>query len=163
MIKRTSKIAASVMAALFSVPASAHHAFSSEFDLKKPIHLTGVVTEVEFVNPHAWIHVAVKGENGKTDEWMIESGSPNRLSGRGITKLTLPVGTQVVSTGMRPRTGPSKAAVRNSHCLMAASCLFPGPAPNPENGRNSRLALFFAGHPTQPSLRNISTTSEVYK
>jgi hypothetical protein len=110
MIKRISKIAVSVMAALFSVPAWAHHAFSSEFDIKKPIHLTGVVTEVEFVNPHAWIHVAVKDENGKTDEWMIESGSPNRLSGRGITKLTLPVGTQVVVDGYAAKDGTLKGS-----------------------------------------------------
>ena len=105
------KIAAAVIgAAFFSIPAWAHHAFSSEFDLKKPIHLSGVLTEAEFINPHAWLHVAIKGEDGTTKEWVIEGASPNGLARRGITKLSIPVGTQVVIDGYAARDGSLKGS-----------------------------------------------------
>lgn len=71
-IDMKNRIAAAVIGAtFFSIPAWAHHAFSSEFDIRKPIHLSGVLTEAEFINPHAWLHVAVKGEDGAAEVWII--------------------------------------------------------------------------------------------
>ena len=67
-----------------------------------------MLTEAEFINPHAWLHVAVKGEDGTTKEWIIEAGSPNGLSRRGITKLS--VGTQVVIDGYAAKDGSLKGS-----------------------------------------------------
>ena len=60
-----------------SVPAATHHAFSAEFDATKPVKLQGTVTKVEWINPHAWIHMDVKTPDGKVEQWMIEGGTPN--------------------------------------------------------------------------------------
>ena len=96
-----------------AVPALAHHAFSSEFDVKKPIHFTGVITKVELVNPHAWFHVDVTGPDGKVTSWMIEAGTPNVLLRRGFTKNSIPVGTQVVVDGFQAKDGSSKGSGRD--------------------------------------------------
>src|SRR5262245_20348670 len=86
-----------VAAALLSVPASmqAHHAFSAAFDENRPINLQGTVTKVELVNPHAWIWIDVKGTDGKMVNWGIEGGPPTNLFRNGITKTSLPVGTEI--------------------------------------------------------------------
>ena len=110
LIMKNKLAAAIAAAALSSIPAWAHHAFSSEFDIRKPIHLAGVLTEAEFVNPHAWLHVAVKRQDGNTDEWLIEAGSPNGLLRRGITKLSLGAGTQVVIDGYAAKDGTLKGS-----------------------------------------------------
>src|SRR2546428_61881 len=66
----------------------AHHSFSAEFDLKKPIHFTGTLTKVEWVNPHTWLHVDVKAPDGQVTSWMLEAGTPNVLFRRGLTKAS---------------------------------------------------------------------------
>ena len=96
-----------------AVPALAHHAFSSEFDVKKPIHFTGVITKVELVNPHAWFHIEVMGPDGKVTSWMIEAGTPNVLLRRGFTKNSVPVGTQVVVDGFQAKDGSFKGSGRD--------------------------------------------------
>ena len=98
---------------LAAVPALAHHAFSSEFDVKKPIHFTGVITKVELVNPHAWFHIDVTGPDGKVTSWMIEAGTPNVLLRRGFTKNSVRVGTQVVVDGFQAKDGSSKGSGRD--------------------------------------------------
>ena len=81
-------------------PVSAHHAFAAEFDAKKPVKLRGTVTKMEWINPHAWIHIDVKKEDGSgVDEWMIEAGTPNTLLRRGFTKDSLKVGTEILVDG----------------------------------------------------------------
>jgi hypothetical protein len=94
---------------LAAAPAWAHHAFAAEFDAKKPVHLEGVVTQVELINPHTWIHVDVKAPDGKVTSWMIEAGSPNVLLRRGFNKNTVPKGTQVVVDGYQSKDGSMRA------------------------------------------------------
>src|SRR5260370_17312824 len=90
---------------LTSMSAWAHHAFAAEFDVKRPVHFTGVVTKLELVNPHAWIHIDVKGPDGQVASWMIEAGTPNVLLRRGFTKTSLALGTEVVVDGFQPKAG----------------------------------------------------------
>ena len=94
-------------------PLQAHHAFAAEFDAKKPVHLVGVVSKVELINPHAWIHVDVKDADGKVTTWMVEAGSPNVLLRRGFTKTTVAPGTPVVVDGYQSKDGSMRANGRD--------------------------------------------------
>jgi hypothetical protein len=109
------KIAAIVGAGavVSAVPAWAHHAFAAEFDAKKPVHLEGVVSKVELINPHSWIHVDVKNPDGTTVSWMVEAGSPNVLLRRGFTKATIAPGTPVVVEGYQSKDGSMRANGRD--------------------------------------------------
>ena len=80
--------------ALAAAPAWAHHAFAAEFDVSKPLVLKGTVTKMEWINPHAWIHMDVKNADGTVTSWMIEAGAPNGLLRRGFNKSSLPPGTE---------------------------------------------------------------------
>jgi hypothetical protein len=86
-----------------AAPMMAHHAFGGEFDSTRPVVLKGPITRVEWVNPHAWIHVEVTRPDGKKEEWMVEGGSPNSLLRRGVTKEALAVGTVIVVDGYQAR------------------------------------------------------------
>jgi len=104
-------VAAAVL--ILAAPAWAHHAFAAEFDAKKPVHLEGVVSKVELINPHAWIHVDVKEPDGKVTTWMVEAGSPNVLLRRGFTKTTVAKGTPVVVDGYQSKDGSKRANGRD--------------------------------------------------
>jgi hypothetical protein len=106
-------LASAIALLVCGVPALAHHAFSAEFDAKKPIHLEGVVTKVELINPHAWIHLDVQGPDGKVSSWMIEAGSPNVLLRRGFTKNTVAPGTRVVVDGYQAKDSSLRANGRD--------------------------------------------------
>jgi hypothetical protein len=93
-----------------SLPAFAHHAFGSEFDSNRPVLLKGKIVKVEWVNPHAWIHMEVVNPDGTKDVWMIEGGSPNSLLRRGVTKESLKVGTEIVVDGYQTRDYTLKRA-----------------------------------------------------
>jgi len=82
---------------------SAHHAFGGEFDANRPVLLKGKVVKMEWTNPHAWIHIEVTKPDGSKEVWMVEGGSPNSLLRRGVTKESLPVGTEVVVDGYQAR------------------------------------------------------------
>jgi hypothetical protein len=88
---------------------SAHHAFSAEFDANRPVNLRGTVTKTEWVNPHSWIHIEVKGTDGKAETWAIECGAPNSLMRRGLNKNSIPVGTQLVIDGFQAKDGSTTA------------------------------------------------------
>ena len=92
---------------------SGHHSFAAEFDVNKPIQLRGAVVKVEWINPHTWIHVDVKGADGTTERWMIEGGTPNTLLRRGITRGSLPAGTEIVVDGYRAKSGQHRANGRD--------------------------------------------------
>ena len=96
-----------------AVPLRAHHAFAAEFDAQKPIKLEGTVAKVEWINPHAWIHIDVKRPDGKVEEWMIEGGTPNTLFRRGVTKNSLPIGTVIVVDGYQAKDGTLKGNGRD--------------------------------------------------
>jgi hypothetical protein len=104
---------AAVSLTLAAAPLYAHHAFSSEFDADKPLQLAGTVSKMEWVNPHAWIHIEVKTPDGKVEEWMIEGGTPNTLMRRGVSRDTLKIGTEVKVTGYQAKDGSTRAYGRD--------------------------------------------------
>jgi len=99
-----------VAAGLLLVPAptAAHHAFSAAFDEKKPLNLQGTVTKVELINPHSWLWIDVKDPDGKVTNWGIEGGPPTNLFRNGITKTSLPVGTEIKVFAYQAKSGESK-------------------------------------------------------
>jgi len=94
-------------------PAPAHHAFAAEFDAEKPIVLRGVVTVMEWVNPHSWIHIDVKGPDSAVVNWMIEGGSPNALLRLGFTKNALLPGMEIVVDDYQAKDASNKAVGRS--------------------------------------------------
>ena len=112
---RVSQILAFTVTAFLLATAvvSAHHSFAAEFDANKPITLRGTVAKVEWINPHTWIHIDVKDADGKIERWMVEGGTPNTLLRRGLTRTSLPEGTEIVVDGYRARNGSNRANGRD--------------------------------------------------
>jgi hypothetical protein len=102
-------LAAAGLILLAAAPARAHHAFGAEFDADKPIKFKGTVTKMEWINPHAWLHIDVKSEDGTVTSWMIEAAAPNSLLRRGWNKNSLPPGTEILVEGFQAKDGSNRA------------------------------------------------------
>lgn len=98
-----------LMLTLASLPASAHHAFSAEFDIERPVTVVGTVTMMEWINPHAWIHLDVEEDDGSVQAWEIELGPPNSLIRRGWTRDSVQPGIQVQVEGYQAVDGARRA------------------------------------------------------
>ncbi len=101
---RTDRIIASLVAIvavglLTAATVRAHHAFAAEFDSNRPVKLRGTIAKVEWINPHAWIHIDVMNEEGQVERWMLELGGPGPLTRRGIGKGYLKPGTEISAEG----------------------------------------------------------------
>jgi len=117
-------------------PVKAHHAFGSEFDANSPVLLKGKIAKIEWVNPHTWIHIEIKKDDGAKEIWMVEGGSPNTLLRRGANKNTFPEGTEVVVDGYQARDHNEKRANARNVTFPDGRKLFLGMtgtgAPDPE-------------------------------
>jgi len=133
---RTTFAAAIAGAAIIvaAAPTLAHHAFSAEFDISKPLKLQGTLRKWEMINPHSWFHVDVKMPDGTVVPWLIEGGSPNQLIRLGVTKNTLKMGTEFIIEGYQARDGTNKAVGRNFQFADGRTLFLGGSAPGAAGG-----------------------------
>jgi hypothetical protein len=124
---RTLAVGVVVTAALAGgAPLVAHHSFAAEYDSKAPLTLTGVVTKVEWTNPHAYVYIDVKDDGGQTTNWAFEGYPPNTLKRTGFTRDAVKTGTTITITGWNARLGAKRAAGREI-TLPDGKKLFLGP------------------------------------
>jgi hypothetical protein len=137
---RTKPVVLAIAAALWlaaAMPLLAHHAFGGEFDPDRPILLKGKVVRVEWVNPHTWIHVEITNSDGAKEVWMIEGGSPNSLLRHGVTRDSLPIGTEIVVDGYQSRDHTLKRANgRNLTYADGRKLLLGSSAPAAQNDKD---------------------------
>jgi hypothetical protein len=116
-------------------PVAAHHSFAGEFDVDKPVKLQGTVTRVEWINPHAWIHIDVRKPDGSVESWAIEGGTPNTLFRRGITRDSVKSGMVINVDGYLARDGTNKANGRDLTLPDGRKLFLSGPGQSEQPGR----------------------------
>ena len=121
-----------------AVPVVAHHAFGAEFDPDAPVRLQGKIVKVEWVNPHAWIHMEVKKPDGTAEVWMVEGGTPNTLLRRGLTRDSLAYGTEIIVDGYQTKDHSLKRANGRDITFTDGRKLFMGSSGTgaPQDGRD---------------------------
>ena len=112
-MRKVLSVVAGALAAAAALPALAHHSFAAEFDAAKPVNLEGVVTKMEWINPHSWIHLDVTTPSGEVQHWMVEGGAPNALLRRGWNRNSLPAGTKIKVQGFQAKDGSFRANGRD--------------------------------------------------
>ena len=113
MRTKLSVVMAGVSLLLAAGPVVAHHSFAAEFDSAQPVTLSGTETKMEWINPHAWIHLDVKKPDGTVESWEIETGKPSALIRRGFNRNSLPPGVEITVQGFRAKDGGMKANGRD--------------------------------------------------
>ena len=138
MRSKLTPLIAAGLAVAGAVPVLAHHAFGAEFDKDAPIRLEGKVVRLEWVNPHAWIHIEVTKPDGTTEVWMVEGGTPNTLLRRGLTRTTLTYGTQLIVDGYQAKDHSLKRANGRDVTLTDGTKFFMGSSGTgaPRDGRD---------------------------
>ena len=134
-MKALALIAACLVAA--AVPALAHHSFAAEYDNNKPLTMTGTVTKVEWMNPHARFYIDVKDQSGKVANWEFELGSPNGLMRRGWTRNSLKEGDTVTVEGSRAKDGANLVNARSVK-LGDGRKVFAGSSEQQEQGKEEQ-------------------------
>lgn len=117
----------------------AHHAFAAEFDREKPVNLTGVVTRLQWTNPHSWLYVDVKEADGSITPWALEFGAPYALLRRGLRRTDFPIGTEVVVTGFQAKNGKTVANASSVQFADGRS-FYTAAADSPDGGRGGGAA-----------------------
>jgi hypothetical protein len=134
LMKRASLAGIAVMNLLLAPCASsAHHSFAAEFDANQPLTITGVLTKMDWVNPHGWIYVDVKGADGTVLNWAVEAGAPNTLLRRGLRKIDFPAGLEVTVQGFRAKNG-SRTLNGRTVTLKDGRNFFMGSSGGPADG-----------------------------
>ena len=123
-----------------AVPLVAHHAFGAEFDRDAPLRLEGKIGKLEWVNPHSWIHLEIEAEDGSTEVWMVEGGTPNVLLRRGLTRDCLEPGTVLIVDGYQAKDHSLKRANGRDVTFTDGTKMFMGSSGTGAPGDAERLA-----------------------